>query len=473
MRKRCFISVMVLISVALCAAASGEELPATRTVTGTRIGHYTNGAVPVDLSAMTIAAYIPSGSGYTVITGTGTSSGTFTIANVPTGFYLLQFGSSYLWTNNSVVDADFISDFRSNVVQADYLTTFFTFDLTNLNSWQSTDLFEMVCTHNNSFNFFPGTVGETTFTGTFNYFGNLSDASQGDQNYIAQLITQSVGGYPFAALGRFIAPTKFTQANGSDTAINGTLTTVPQTHSFEANVNGADLLAQALAANPSATLYSSGFGLDVYPGSFAHGQTTATPDLIIYNGTPTISTNGDLGPVAYGNPYPASKWPLYIFYTYYATTNYTAPEATNSTPILTAAYGETTKLPTVTNPIAPLVGVAQTPTINSKNFFTNHSGVGLTPVLKWSPPTVGTATYYLVTVYQLLNSGGNTVATGVATMSTQKATLRIPTGLLTAGQAYVFGVSAYYIPGLNFAKNPMFLGPTTARADIISGMMQP
>src|ERR1019366_5696963 len=89
MRKRCFISVMVLISVALCAAASGEELPATRTVTGTRIGHYTNGAVPVDLSAMTIAAYIPSGSGYTVITGTGTSSGTFTIANVPTGFYLL------------------------------------------------------------------------------------------------------------------------------------------------------------------------------------------------------------------------------------------------------------------------------------------------------------------------------------------------------------------------------------------------
>jgi len=473
MRKHCITSVIVLMSAACCAAASGDESPSTRTVTGTRIGHYKNGAMPVDLSAMPIAAYVANGSSYTVITGTGTSSGTFTIANVPTGFYLLQFGGNYLWTSNSVVDADFIFDFRSNTVQADFSTTFLTFDLTNLNSWQSTDFFEMVCPNNLSFNFFSGTVGETTFIGTFNYFGNLSDASQGDQYYISQLVTQSVGGFPFTALGRFTAPPKFTQAQSSDTSINGALVTIPQTHSFEANVNGADLQALALAANPSATLFSSGFGLDVYPGSFAHGQETDTPDLIIYNGIPTINTNGDLGPVVYGNPYPSSKWPLYIFYSYDATTNYTAPGATNSTPIFTFAYGETTNLPTITSPIAPLVGVAQTPTINGKNFFANQNGVGLTPVLRWSPPTVGTATYYLVTVYQLSNSGGNTVATAVASLSTQRAGLRIPTGLLTGGQAYVFEVTAYYIPSLNFARTPYLLGSITGRADVISGMMQP
>jgi hypothetical protein len=468
-----FVTVMVLISVAWCAAASGEELPATRTVTGTRIGHYTNGAVPVDLSATTIAAYIPSGSGYTVITGTGTSSGTFTIANVPTGFYWLQFGANYLWTSNSTVNADFYASYRSDVVMADYSTTFFTFDLANLNSWQSTDGFETVSTHNNSFDFFFGTVGETTFTGTFNYFGNLSDASKGDQYYIEQLITQNVGGYPFTALGRYLAPPKFTQANGSDTAISGTLLTIPQTHSFEANINGADLLAQALAANPSATLYVSDLGLDVYPGSFAHGQTTSTPDLIIYGGAPTISTNGDLGPVAYGNPYPASKWPLYVFYSYLAQTNYTAPGATNSTFLLTGAFGSTTNLPTTASPIKPLVGVAQSPTINGKSFFTNHGGVGLTPLLKWSAPAVGKATYYRVTVYQLSDVGGNTIAAGIATLGTQQASFRVPTGLLTSGQAYVFDVTAAYVPGLNFAKNPYFGGPTAASADIISGVMQP
>jgi hypothetical protein len=473
MHKRCFISLMVLISAVWCAAARGEDLPATRTVKGTRIGHYTNGAVPVDLSTTTIAAYIPSGSGYTVITGTGTSSGTFTIANVPTGFFWLQFGTNYLWTSNSTVDADFYSGNRSDVVAADPSTTLFTFDLANLNSWQSTDALETVCTNNNSFDFFFGTVGETTFTGTFNYFGNLSDASKGDQYYAEQLITQSVAGYPFTALGRFIAPPKFTQANGSDTSINGTLLTVPQTHSFEANINGADLLAQALAANPGATLSFSDFALDVYPGSFAHGQTTATPDLIIYGGIPTISTNGDLGPVLYGNPYPASKWPLFVIYGYFATTNYTAPGAASSTTILTGAFGNTTSLPSITSPIKPLVGVPQSPTVNGKNFFTNHRGVGLTPLLKWSAPAVGTATFYTISVFQLINSGGSTIAQGVANLATQKTSFRIPTGLLTTGQAYVFAVQAAYVPGLNFAKNPYFGGPTEGFADIISGMMQP
>ncbi len=473
MRKLDLMTAIVLICVASCTAAAGDELPATRTVTGSRIGHYTNGAVPVDLSATPIAAYVPSGSGYTVITGTGTSSGTFTIANVPPGFYWLQFGGNYLWTSNSTVDADFINTFRSNTVQAEVSTTFMSFDLTNLNSWQSTDLFEVACPNNLSFDFFPGNLGETTFTGTFNYFGNLSDASQGDQYYISQLSTQSVNGYPFNALSRFLAPPKFTQAQGSDTSFTGALVTAPQTNSFEANVNGADLLAQTLAANPSATFLNSAFALDVYPGSLAHGEDTGTPDLIIYNGNPTITTNSDLGAVLYGNPYPSSKFPLFVIYQYLATTNFTAPGAISSTPILTGTFGTTTALPSKTNPIAPLVGVAQSPTVNGRNLFVNQTGIGLTPVLRWSPPALGTATYYLITVYQLQNSGGSTVAVAVGSLSTQKTALRIPSGLLTAGQAYVFDVRAASIAGLNFAKAPYFLSANEGFADVISGMMQP
>jgi hypothetical protein len=51
----------------------------------------------------------------------------------------------------------------------------------------------------------------------------------------------------------------------------------------------------------------------------------------------------------------------------------------------------------------------------------------------------------------------------------QRTSLLIPTGVLSAGQAYVFKVYAWQVPGINFAKTPFMIGPTTAFADVISG----
>jgi hypothetical protein len=478
MRKLRFTLAVTMIAVASYAAASGGELkqsfqpPSTRTVSGTRIGHFKNGPVPVDLSTTTIAALVPNGSGgYNVLPGTGTSSGTFSIPNVPTGLYLLQIGAQYVWTSNTMVDADYFADYRSDIVPANSSTTI-TFDLTNLHSWQQTDFLELVCPNNLSFDFFPGTVGETTFTGTFPYFGNLSVGSEGDQYYVAQLSTQNLGGYAFTGLARYMKPARFNQAQGSNTPINGKLKTIPQNHKFVANINGADLAAQALAANPAAVLVNTSVGLSVYPGSFAHGQTTNTTDLVIQQSSPFLMTNGNLGQVSYGDPYP-SKWPKYLGYSWLATTSYTAPGATNSATLLTFTYGITLKLPTATSPVKPLVGVVKSPLINGKNLFTNQTGVGLTPILKWSPPNVGSANNYFVEIYQLSNSGGNTVFAGIAAFYTQSKSLRVPSGVLSAGQAYVFVVRTWYIPGVNFAKTPFMNGSTDAAADVTSGVMQP
>jgi hypothetical protein len=453
------------------------EAASLRNVSGTRIGHYKDGPVPVDLSAIPVAANVPNGSGgYTVISGTGTSAGTFTIPNVPSGFYLLQLGSIYLWTRNNVVDADFQRDFRSTVVGADSDTTL-TFDLTHLRSWQSTDSFEVVCSNNVSLDLYSANVGDTTFTGTFPYIGNLSDGSLGDQYYMFQLMTQTVKGYPFSALGRFIAPPKFTQQQGSDTMINGRLKTIRQTEKFEANVNGADLAFQALAANPNATLTGTSIFLSVYPGSMAKGFSTATPDLVSYDyvaGVPFITTNGDLGQVRYGNPFPPKKWPLFVSYSYTATTTYTAPGATNSAPLGSNVVDFTTNLPSATSPITPLVGVAQKPLINGKNFFQDRTGVGTIPLLKWSPPSVGTATFYEVRGFELSNDGlGNTLITLILRVRTASTSLRIPPGRMSTGLGYVFLVRPYYVPGLNFAKTPFMSRPISAWTDVLSGMMQP
>ena len=474
--------IVILLCLWLVPASWAQlenSIPApTRTVSGTRIGHYKDGPVPLDLSTLTIAAFVPNGAGgYNVLSGTGTVNGTFTIPNVPFGFYLLQFGSRYLWTNNTVVNGDFIQDYRSSIVAADDSTTL-TFDLANLNPWQSNDVFEVVCPNNLTYGTYSGTVGDTAFTGTFNYDvipgnANLSDATLGDRYFIAQLVTQNLGDYPFTALARFLAPPKFTQEQSSDTPVTGALKTVAQTNQFEANVNGADLLAQALAANPGATLNSSVVALSVYPGRFAHGPNTDTSDLVLYNGVPTIETNGDLGPVFYGNPYPPSKFPVYVSYSYTAQTSYLVPGATNPTSINTTVYTNTINLPTTTRPMKPLVTVVNNPSVGGLNFFGNHTRVGLTPLLKWSPPSVGRATYYLVSVYQLSNNEGSTVATRIARLNTQATALLVPPGLVSTGQVYVFVISAYYIPGLNFAKTPFFLGSTTAFAQAISGMMRP
>jgi len=185
-----------------------------------------------------------------------------------------------------------------------------------------------------------------------------------------------------------------------------------------------------------------------------------------------ITTNGDLGQILYGNPFP-SNWPLWDQYDWLAQTNYTAPGATNSVPILTLAVGDNIALPTSASPVKPLVGVLNKPSINHKNFFVDRTGVGTTPTLRWSPPTVGTATFYSVVIFQLANNGGNTTKTKIATLNTPRTSLLIPKGLLSAGQAYVFKIHTWYVPGINFAKTPFMNGPVFALADVISGMMQP
>jgi hypothetical protein len=479
MRRLCFALAVTVISVA-SYAASGDELtqsfqaPSTRTVSGTQIGHYKNGPLPVDLSTMTVAAFAPNGvGGYTFLPGSGTSSGTFTIPSVPSGFYLLQLGSIYLWTSNTTVNADFDSAERFDTTPANQNTTV-TFDLTNLHAWQDTDFFEMVCPNNAAFDSYAATAGQTTLTGTFPYFGNLSIGTEGDQYYLIQLITQNVSGLSFIAAGRYMAPPKFTQTQGSDTPINGRLKTLAQKYTFEANINGADLAAQALAANPKATLDATVIALDVYPGSLAKGENTSTPDLVGYGfgNNPLLTTNGDLGQVSYGNPF-SSTWPLFDIYQWQAYTIYTAPGATNGAPIFTLAAGDDATLPTSANPIKPLVGVLSKPSINHKNFFADRTGVGTTPTLKWSPPSVGTATFYAVQVFQVANNGGNTTKTLIARLITPRTSLLIPKGLLSAGQAYVFRIRTWYVPGINFAKTPFKSGPTSALADVVSGMMQP
>ena len=461
--------------------AAPEQSSATRTVSGHEIVHYKNASVPVNLSGGSVAALVPNGTGgYKRIPGTGTSTGTFSIPNVPTGFYLLQLGSGkYLWTSNSTINADSYQNYRSTAAGASPGTTFTT-DVANLNPWRDTDYFEVMAPNSCGGDFLTGTAGlagETTFKGTFGYSNNLIDYTKGDHTYVTQLITQPVGGYDFTALGRYFAPSNFVLANGGNTKLTGTFETITSNQTFRANINGADLAAQALKLHPGSTLILSKIYLDAYPGSLSEGPTFCLPDLVVYDLLldPTkklVTANADLGNVSYGNPFP-STWPLLSGYFYIAQANYLAPGATKTAAWWNVFGDWTTTMPTTTSPITPLVGMVTNPTVAGVNFFNNHTGIGLTPTLRWAPPKVGTANYYNVTVSQLVNSGGSTQILGLATLQTQSTSITIPPGLLSSGKAYVFAIAARYCAGVNMAVTPYVCGATGAYAYASSGIMQP
>lgn len=106
-------------------ATQSFKIVPTGTISGTQVNHFLKGlTVPEDLSNAGVSAYVPDGlGGYNVIQGTGTSAGTFTINNVPGGFYLLSIGNLYLWTQNSLLHLDPYADTRPNPAQSDPSTT--------------------------------------------------------------------------------------------------------------------------------------------------------------------------------------------------------------------------------------------------------------------------------------------------------------------------------------------------------------
>jgi hypothetical protein len=467
-------------SITATSASGGKTIQTFRivptgTISGTRIDHYLNGAtVPEDLSTAQVAAFAPDANGgYNRIAGTGTKSGTFTINNVPGGFYLLGLGNFYLWTNSNTMHVDPYADTRPNPTQADPSTTL-TFDLTNVNAWQSADTLEMFSANNGAFLSFGEADGAKTFTGTYQYGDALSNAALGDRYYVTQLITQPVGGSSFVALGRYFAVPKFTQANGSDTPINGAMQTIAQTQQFEANINAGDITTAADAVNANGTLSDTSLFLDAFPGSLGNGVATASPDLLGYslgNGLPFLTTNTNFGPVFYGNPFPAT-WPLFTGYIWSVNVPYVAPGATTGTTLFGSVYGFGTTLPTSTQPLTLLVNGPSAPTVNGHNFSSNLSGIGLTPKLAWSAPSVGKASYYQLYLWRLTKSGTRTAETLFATMQTSATSLTLPPGLLTTGDAYVFDLWAYTVQGYNVVQPLKFRLPYGA-ADVMSGVMQP
>jgi hypothetical protein len=99
-------------------------------------------------------------------------------------------------------------------------------------------------------------------------------------------------------------------------------------------------------------------------------------------------------------------------------------------------------LPANTGPFAPAVTPVGSPQIGGASAFDDRAGVGETPVLSWSAPSVGTPTGYVVEVYRLDAAGSATSRTLALRYGTSRQAVTIPPGILQSGATYFARITA-------------------------------
>jgi hypothetical protein len=459
--------------VAKAGAANGPgdlraQAPAVqrRTVTGlnTFLFHSaTTGTTqqPVDLTATVIEAIAPNGAGgFEIVPATAKrADGTYTIAGVPEGPHWVRLGTRYVWTDQAFVDwsVDFFG--RADVAFPANPTRLVV-NAGNLAAWQTNDTLAWVAPQHGyslamtltdpSFVNVPR-LGETAL-GAFGFelapnglFGGLLDPAKGDQAYINQLATlPAVPSYgPVRVLSRSMVLPPITTADGSTTTVNSGFLDIAANAKLRLRWQRAAFASYRDAVHPNA-LAASSF---VAVSSFALPLTFGTPSdaYSLLEFSTLGSSDIDFGTLRYGNPFPTG-WNRTIDTFVSFTKNYLAPGATVSEPLQRGLSMSVLIDPASRDDasvtLQPGVSPPRHPQINGKTLFANQLGVGTTPQLAWTAPEVGTASRYLLRVFELLPNGTRSRFRSVATMSTSETAMTLPPGLLVPGRVYVFTVAA-------------------------------
>ena len=445
------------------------DAPILRTVSGTLDITFVNPAgdmvLPVDLSATPISALaLPS---FTEYSGSGAMDGTFSISNLPVGSFYLVLGTRYLEMSADSVDLSYSLVGRPDDRRATAPTDL-TFNVTGLAAWQSTDELQMfspgsaTSAYGMESNAIAGApqVAATSLSGfeydlSTAYIPNLIDGSSGDQLTLTHLATQTDSVRVFRTAAETFVPDSFDVANGGTATLAGAFTPLTTTTSnvpWDRPAFAAELTAHSPGSQP--TNFST-LAISTLPEAETRGFYTSEPDVLIFAPGYKTDSTAVSATWAYGEPFP-STWTEFAWCRYYTYRFIQLPGTTN-----TAIFGRLLayrELSTVSDqaPLEPEVGMVVSPQINGKDAFGTAlmTGVGTTPTLSWSPPTVGVASRYYVTVNSVLDQGGQTTLQETATIETALPQAAIPPGILTAGQTYVFEIGARSAPSIDLTATP-------------------
>jgi hypothetical protein len=452
--------------------AGGDE--GKRTVSGSRV--ITLAAsdriynVPVDLTAATVAAWVPrSGGGYDAYPGEGSADGLFRVPAVPDGSFLLQVGSRLVRTSQSVIDLGELMPGRPGLQTVDLAQTLpLTLDLTNLAAWQPAfpatqvlgDRLDVFSADANdwfwgvdsalSAQLAPGATAlagslDLLHAGTKKVPVFAVDGTRGDHLVVAQQSAAvSSGGIAYQATSRVLEPAPMTLAPGATASLAGALADVARDHALDVAWSfGSWTSALAADANPAAVPLSGPFANRFRVVGQAGGLRYGTHELIckpdfltapVPDGTDLFAT----GEMRFGMPL-SGDWGAHWIASADRAVPVQVGTTTASFPVAIRSMGA------LGDPFpagAPVIGLPRSPTVNGASLFAAQTGVGLAPTLAWDPPAIGSADGYGVQIVDLLGTG-DPPWRYVAFVDTSLPAVELPPGILQAGHTYRAVIRAY------------------------------
>ena len=283
-------------------------------------------------------------------------------------------------------------------------------------------------------------MGATTLMATRKIGGRaLVDTTEGDDLVLTQLVEKTSGAATYQAVGKSLAITSATFLDKMTTPLAGALIDVAQTKTLTTTWKHDAFTSHVAEINPAAMLVDQGIAVDVIPntGTAFFDVGPGYPDVRLY-GAPAATGDGAIS-FTYGDPFDAT-WTRFIGAGTVATVSLMMPGAAmpftvnNSIQARVALGGAT---------IEPLVTPAKSPKVNGGDGFVNATGVGVTPTISWSAPSVGTAGSYNVLLVTLANMGGTTSPVNLVRFHTTSTSLRIPPGFLNKGDTFGVSIETY------------------------------
>jgi hypothetical protein len=497
-------------------ATQSWTLTPSGTISGKRIDtHWTasgSTAVPFDWTSanQTISALIPqSGGSFQTLTGTGAADGTFTIPQVPGGYYWLQIYNTAYWTSSSTIDLGWKiagRKYQSNIC-AFCQPTMFNFDISGLDAMPVPEQLRFYTDITLPAFLYLAQAGSTTFVSDIPLTGPgplaPPDISEVNTAFFLQVEPTTVDSIRGEEISPELTFANLTLNNNQDNPIAGTLVASPSA-SFDLAVQGSAWAPLFNNVGPSAAMPVGAYmnviaqpfldtsdgaigapwslNLPLFETSLTHiplihpalgvhplgpclpgPEFTDMSDNIAVYAAPILSDQ-DFGTLQYGDPF-QSGWPRFLSICQTATMSVPVPGSNNPATVVFDA-GINTTLPT--SSVAPLISQAQNPTIQGTSFYTASTITTLAPTIAWSAPASGTASGYKIEAYVLTTlPDGKPGYVPFASYYTRETSVNLPG--LQSSNTYVFVLTAVSDPVASPETAPNRSGLPNGFASVVSG----
>lgn len=434
------------------------------------------------------AALVPQSDGSLArLQGSATADGSFSIPNVPTGFYWLQIGpNANYWTSTSDFDngRDVIG---RPLASGSQTTTTFDFSVSGLQP--GSQLGDLVTFRSDQqglglpllANVMPGSTTENAIIA----IGSNVDWSKISSVYVGQYVHVSTGLFAGFLLGPSQTISNPAFVDGATNSVSPVLASGPSA-SLNLQVAGSawSTLSSAVGPGSPSPLYSdySAFvqpfvtdrlaiplsPFDVGPDLTLIRPASTTPSIVPtapfyacalstqpFNGTPpsfgtpAITSDTSSGVLTYSDPY-SPDWPRMFEYCQLTSVSVPRPNS-NVSDTFFVSHKQTTVLPQ--GPVAPILSSVQAPTLNGTSFFQSATLNTTSVNISWSVPAIGQPTAFIVEVFQLTTlPDGATGYLPAGFYATKKTSLAVP--FLSLNNTYVFSILASSDANANIETNP-------------------